>query len=163
MKIGIISDTHNNRGNILKAISIFNEQKVGLVLHAGDMASAATAGEFAALDGAKLIYVSGNCDIDRSLMQRTIEELGGEYYDPSYDGEIEGRRIYMTHKPDVMEAAAGSGRYELVISGHTHKRAIQRVGKTLVVNPGKARSGLIGESSVVVVELDDMSYEVFGL
>jgi len=96
-------------------------------------------------------------------MQRTIENLGGEYYEPSYDGEIEGKRVFMTHKPDIMEAAAGSGRYELVISGHTHKRAIHKVGETLVVNPGKARSGLIGESSVVVVELDDMSYEVFGL
>ncbi len=163
MKVGIISDTHNNRGNILKAISIFNEQKAGWVLHAGDMASAAMAGEFAALEGAKLIYVSGNCDIDRVMMQRTIEDLGGEYYDPSYDGEIEGKRIFMTHKPDVMEAAAGSGKYDLVVFGHTHKRDVHKVGETLVVNPGKARSGLLGESSVVVVELDDMSYEVIGL
>ena len=163
MKIGIISDTHNNRVNVLKAISIFNEQKVGWVLHAGDMASAETAGEFAALEGAKLIYVSGNCDIDRDLMQRTIEELGGEYYDPSYEGEIDGKRVFMTHKPDVMEAAAGSGKYELVVSGHTHKRDIHKAGESLVVNPGKARSRLIGESSVVVVELDDMSYEVFVL
>ncbi|MHC4738033.1 MAG: metallophosphoesterase [Planctomycetota bacterium] len=163
MKLGIISDTHNNRGNVLKAIRIFNEQKAGWVLHAGDMASAGTAGEFAALEDAKLIYVSGNCDIDRALMQRTIEELGGEYYDPSYDGEIEGKRIFMTHKPDVMLSAAGSGRYELVVSGHTHKRDIHKVGETLVVNPGKARSRLIGESSVVVVEMDDMSYEVIRL
>lgn len=163
MKIGIISDTHNNRGNVLKAISIFNEQKVSWVLHAGDMYSAETAGEFSALDGAKLIYVSGNCDIDRVMLRKTIEDLGGEFYDPSYNGEIEGKRIFMTHKPDVMAAAAGSGRYELVVFGHTHKRDIHKVGETLVVNPGKARSGLLGESSVVVVELDDMSYEVIGL
>ena len=36
MLIGAISDTHDNLPQIEKAVQILNEQKVGLVLHAGD-------------------------------------------------------------------------------------------------------------------------------
>jgi len=35
MKIGIISDTHDNLPQIKKAVEIFNREKVELVLHAG--------------------------------------------------------------------------------------------------------------------------------
>jgi len=36
MKIGVISDTHDNLPLIEKAVKIFNEKGVKLVLHAGD-------------------------------------------------------------------------------------------------------------------------------
>lgn len=163
MKIGIISDTHNHRGNVIKAIKVFNEQKVGWVLHAGDMASASTAGEFAAIDGAKFIGVFGNCDSDRGLLRSVIEGFSGEIHDPSYDGEIDGKRVFMTHKPDILEAVVESGKYDMVVYGHTHKQDIHKVGQTLVVNPGKARSRLGGKARVVIVELDDMSYEAVAL
>lgn len=39
MKIGIISDTHDQVEKIKKAISIFNKEKVFLVYHLGDFCS----------------------------------------------------------------------------------------------------------------------------
>jgi len=36
MIIGIISDTHDNLPEIEKAVKLFNQKKVGFVLHAGD-------------------------------------------------------------------------------------------------------------------------------
>jgi hypothetical protein len=33
---GIISDSHDNRNNIRKAVDIFNQKDVCLVIHAGD-------------------------------------------------------------------------------------------------------------------------------
>jgi len=36
MLIGIISDTHDNARNLLKAVELFNEKEVGLVIHCGD-------------------------------------------------------------------------------------------------------------------------------
>ena len=49
MKIGIISDTHDNMPKIAAAARVFNEEKVDLVLHAGDIISPITANEFSAL------------------------------------------------------------------------------------------------------------------
>jgi putative phosphoesterase len=47
MKIGLISDTHDNVENIRKAIKEFNDRNVDLVLHAGDFASPIAVESFA--------------------------------------------------------------------------------------------------------------------
>ena len=39
MKIGIISDTHNNIALTKKAIEIFGEKDVEFIIHAGDLTS----------------------------------------------------------------------------------------------------------------------------
>ena len=53
-----------------------------------------------------------------------------------------------------------SGRYDVVIYGHTHRRDIRREGKTLVINPGEATDWLSGRGGFVILDLDDLSYEV---
>ncbi|MCD6495052.1 metallophosphoesterase family protein, partial [Candidatus Bipolaricaulota bacterium] len=39
MKIGIISDTHDNMPKIAAAVRLFNEEHIDLVVHAGDFIS----------------------------------------------------------------------------------------------------------------------------
>ena len=41
MKIGILSDTHDDIDNVNKAIDIFQENDVKAVIHAGDMVDTA--------------------------------------------------------------------------------------------------------------------------
>ena len=159
MKIGIISDTHDHHVNVLKAIDIFNEQKVSYVFHAGDMVSPFTGKAFAALKGVQFIAVFGNCDGEKLLLRNSIEDFGGQIHERSCTEEIEGRRIFMTHVPNTLDKVAGSGRFDLVIYGHTHSRDIRKVDKTLIVNPGEATDWITGKSSVVVLELGDMAVE----
>lgn len=159
MKIGIISDTHDHHKNVLKAIEIFNEYGVEYVFHAGDMVSPFTAKAFAEVKGAKLIAVFGNCDGERAFLKITIEENGGENYEQSYCGKVGEKRVFMTHKPVNIDRLAGTGKFDLVIYGHTHKQDIRKVGKTLIINPGETTDWITGKSFVVVLNLDDMSYE----
>lgn len=159
MKIGIISDTHDHHSNVIKAIRIFNKRRVKYVLHAGDIVSPFTARAFADLKKAKFIAVFGNCDGEKIHLKSAIEGFGGEVYDNAYNSRIENRKIFMTHRPDAIEEVAASSRYDLVIYGHTHRRDIRTVGKTLIVNPGEATDWLTGHSSVVIVELDDLSFQ----
>jgi len=163
MKIGIISDTHDAHRNVLRAIEIFNEHKVEYVFHAGDMVSPFTAKAFADVVGAKFIAVFGNCDGERVFMKETVAGFAGELHNHTYTGKISGRSIFMTHRDDVIEAMATSGKYDLVIYGHTHKQDIRKVGDTLVINPGEATDWITGKSSVVVLDLDDMSVENISL
>jgi len=51
----------------------------------------------------------------------------------------------------------------LVIYGHTHRQDIRKVGDTLVINPGEATDWITGNSSIVILETDDMSWEVVGV
>jgi uncharacterized protein len=157
MKIGIISDTHDHHGNVIKAVKIFNEEQVKYVLHAGDIVSPFTAKAFADLKGAKFIAVFGNCDGEKVHLKSTIEGYGGEVCDSVYNSRLGDRTVFMTHRPDAINEVAGSGKYDLVIYGHTHKQDIRTAAKTLVVNPGEATDWITGEPSVVIVELDDMN------
>ena len=163
MKIGIVSDTHNHRQNAVKAVDIFNEQKVGYVFHAGDMTSSATVDAFAGLEGAKFIAVFGNCDSDRAVLQSTINGFGGEIHDGCYEGQIAGKRILMVHEPTLLEVALAGGEFDLAIHGHTHKLDIRKVGQTQIINPGTLRHWMAAKANVVMVELDDMTTEVVSL
>ena len=163
MKIGIISDSHDHHKNVLKAVEVFSRHKVDYVFHAGDIISPFTAGAFAGVDGAKFIAVFGNNDGEKLFLASTINDFAGEIYERIYTGSVEGRRIFMTHTPDVLDDVVGSAHYDLVIYGHTHKQDIRKVGPTLVINPGESTDWLTDQSCVVVLRLDDMSYEVISL
>ncbi len=159
MKIGIISDTHDAHQGVLKAIEILKQHQVEYVLHAGDIVSPFTAKAFADLGGAKFIVVFGNNEGEKLFVASTIKEFGGQIYEYAYKGTLGKRKIFMTHVPTTIEEVARSGEYDLVIYGHTHKQDIRKVGNTLVVNPGEATDWLTGKSTMVILELDDMSYE----
>ena len=61
MKIGVVSDTHNNLKNIEIIINIFNDEKVPIVIHTGDISNANTLEKFSKLNS-ELIGVYGNND-----------------------------------------------------------------------------------------------------
>lgn len=163
MKIGIISDSHDSYDGVLKAVDVLRQREVGYVFHAGDIISPFTAKAFAGVSEAKFIAVFGNNDGEKLFLSSTVAEFGGEIYEDCYSGKIAGRRIFMTHKPNVAEAVAESGKYDIVIHGHTHKRHIRKVGKTLVIDPGESTNWLTGKGALVVLELADMRYEVIDL
>jgi len=156
MRIGIISDTHDDQGNVRRAVEIFKTHHVEYVLHAGDVTSPSTISLFTEIPGCRVIAVHGNCDTERLSLRAAVEAVGGEMQDGIYTGHLDGRAIYMTHIPHGVEPAMRSGEYDLVVYGHTHQQDIRRVGKTLVVNPGAARNWM-GKAEVVIVDLADMT------
>ena len=162
MKIGIISDTHDGLANAAMAAQVFGYRKVSYILHAGDIESADTAQAFAGINGAKFIAVFGNCDNERLHLAEAITSFGGEIHE-TYDGQIDGKRIFMAHKPELAQNAVESGQFDLVIHGHTHQLKIERTGRTLIVNPGTARRWQMGNPHVVIVELGDMAAEAVAL
>jgi len=149
MRIGIISDTHDRHHYVRQAIAIFQAQGVECILHAGDITACSTASILAESSESRLIAVFGNCDTERMSLRATIEALGGEVHDRTYDGQIDGKTVYMTHIPHGINQVAAGGTYDLVIYGHTHRQDTQRVGKTLIVNPGAEET--------VIIDLADMS------
>ena len=61
MKIGIVSDTHNNLRNVQRIVELFNASGVERVIHTGDITQAKTLDVFAHLN-APLYGVFGNND-----------------------------------------------------------------------------------------------------
>ena len=160
MKAGIISDTHDNTINVSKVIDIFSRHKVSYIFHAGDITLPLTAGAFSNIAGAKFISVFGNCDIHKNELKEKIESFGGQI-GSFYTGQINGKRIFMTHTLNNLPEQAKSGKYDIIIYGHTHKPDIRRIGSTLIINPGKA--GGNEESCVVIMDFDRVTCKTINL
>ncbi len=154
MKIGIISDTHDDLNGVNKAISIFNREKVSLVVHAGDFIFPGVVERFRGLESAKLVGVLGNNDGEKLGLLKKFEEIGGELKRTDL-GEIEDNdnknlRIAVYHGTDqgLREAAIQSGVYDVFIHGHTHVkrwarkriRIFDKEKETIVLNPGTSNS-----------------------
>lgn len=159
MLIGIISDTHDNMPQIKRAVDLFNERKVGHVVHAGDFTSPFT---FRILKDLTCGFtgVFGNNDGDKLLLQKMS---GGRVFNQPHIFELEGRKIVVIHEHHIADALADSSHYELVIYGHTHKPEIRKVKNTLVINPGEAGSWLYGKSTVAIADLSLMSAAIINL
>ncbi len=127
MKIGIISDTHN----LLRPEVIRNLQGCDYILHSGDISSREILDQLKQIAPVKA--VRGNNDKEWA-----------EHLPLFLDFELDGLRIYMTHKKKDLPGNLTP--YDLVICGHTHQYAsnwLEPAGKrrTLVFNPGSCGPG----------------------
>lgn len=159
MLVGIVSDTHDDMDAIRKLVDVFNSAGVSHVLHAGDIVSPFT---FEVLDGLKCPFtgIFGNNDGDRLLLKKNSK--GSIHTQPHIVG-LEGRNIVMVHEPLIVDALAESGRFDLVIYGHTHTPEIRRVKNTLVINPGKAARLHKGTATYAMFDLQRMEGRIVEL
>lgn len=166
MKIGVISDTHDQRQRILQAIGIFNREKAGLVVHCGDWVSPFSAARFSGLK-CTVKGVFGNNDGDHN-MHRERNDGFIEYYDEKMEVAVEGRRIFVAHGhiPGLVESALKSGKYDAVFSGHTHTAHAKMEGKTLWLNPGTLvdeTSDKVKGMSIALYDTEANTAEIIGL
>ena len=159
-KIGLISDTHDNLEAIDRAVKVFEKERVEFVLHAGDW-NAPFALVGLARVKAKLIGVFGNIDGDREALASKAKGLGVDLLGDLGVVKIGGLRIAILHGKDdrIVEAIARSGVYDLVVRGHTHQPKVDKVNKTLIVNPGEACGYLTGKRSVAIFDVETRTVE----
>ena len=78
MKIGVISDTHDHLTNISKAIKIFNERNIDVLIHCGDFVSPFTFRVFDDLIPSiknNFYGVFGNNDGDRVFLKEILGQI----------------------------------------------------------------------------------------
>jgi putative phosphoesterase len=155
MKIGILSDSHDNLIKLEKAIRFFNRNKVDFVLHAGDFVA-----PFSVLRMNKLVCgwrgVFGNNDGEKNGL--SIASKGRIGKGP-LGLKLEGRRIILLH--DINTVNPGKEDAECIIFGHTHKAQIIRRGALLLINPGECGGWLTGQSSVALLDLSSLQARLY--
>lgn len=192
MKIGIISDTHDDVENVQSAIEIFNTEKVTHVIHAGDYIFPGIVLEFKKLD-AKLIGVLGNNDGERVHLLKNFLAIGGELKGELGEVVLDGVLFGIYHGTDeqIKKKLVESGKYDVVITGHTHRIEMPSVystintndekqqdekknihkngGPTLVLNPGTAHrkidtlSGAFKEGGLIIFDTETKGYKFVNL
>jgi putative phosphoesterase len=159
--IGIMSDSHDNLDAIRRAVKIFNKGDLELVIHAGDLISPFTALEFQKLDP-ELVAIYGNNDGERAGLKNAYKEIC--ILDDFKEISVEGWKFSIIHgtNSSIVDSLARSGKYDVVVRGHTHKLEILN-GKTMVINPGEVCGYVTSEKTVVLLDTDDLSFEVIYL
>ena len=151
MKIGILSDTHNSIVMTKKALAVFKEQGVDMVVHAGDITSPRMLKLFAQFQSR---FVLGNGDIDIEDLNAESEKLGFGCIEESCTFELQGKKFIVFHGNDVpaFRQAVASGEYDYIIKGHTHFFENYTSSRSRIINPGCLYSG--EDCSVVILDLD---------
>jgi len=161
MKIGIIADTHDNLPAIDKAVKRLNDEKVELVLHAGDYVAPFSVLRFKPLT-AKLIGIFGNNDGDHEFLKRRFSEINAEIRGGFAEVSVGSIKIAMVHGDDskLLASLIGTSSYDVVVHAHSHEAKIYRKGKTLVINPGEVCGYLSNESTMALLDTQDLDAKI---
>ncbi|MHA1238821.1 MAG: metallophosphoesterase [Candidatus Odinarchaeia archaeon] len=161
MKIGVISDTHDNLHSIATAVELLNEEGVEVVLHAGDIISPFTAKEFSKLK-CPFIAVFGNNDGEKQHLLSMYKSLGMDIRGKFAEETLAGKKIALLHGEiqQYVRALAASGMYNAVFFGHTHQVYCENIDGVLVLNPGEACGYLTGKKTFAVVDLERLDAEI---
>ena len=119
--VGVISDTHGLlRDEVFDAF-----HRVDVILHAGDIGTPEVLKELRSV--APVLAVRGNND--RGAWARRIPE-----HRSTMIGEV---RVYVLHDLKTMNIDP-AGRFQVVVSGHSHRPSIEKRDRILFLNPGSA-------------------------
>ena len=120
--VGVIADTHG----LLRPEAVAALASVDLIVHAGDIGSAALLAELGTI--ARVLAVRGNNDRDRwaAALPETVTT------------EIAGVRLHVVHDLKTLDRDPANLGVDVIISGHSHKPSVERRSGVLLLNPGSA-------------------------
>lgn len=151
MKLGIISDTHDNKETTEKLLNAFKERDIDTILHAGDLISPFMLNFF---EDFETYMVEGNNDGDIYRLMKH-KPAGFSFSDDFMKIQLEDTIIGIDHgtSQEVKKGLEESQRYDVLVSGHTHEAKAKKVGKTLSLNPGTAH-GFKEKGTAMILDLE---------
>ena len=143
MKIGIISDSHDNVEAIKKACGIIINAGCSLIIHAGDICSPFVA-KVLKEAGVEVKAVFGNNDGDRVALSKMLDIRPVPRH-----LEVDGVTIVVFHEPFINDFIDPQ-KVDLLVYGHTHQKGISYKDKMIVLNPGTV-SGVLAETKSLAI------------
>jgi len=161
MKLGVISDTHDNVDAVERAVAAFEDRGVATVVHCGDVIAPPVVPFF---EGLEVHAVLGNNDGELDGLESAFRDLGNgsELHGRFAALTFDGFDVAILHGEELSEVEdlAAAGEYDLVCYGHHHEAEHREVEGTSVLNPGGHFPTIPAEHrSVAVVDTEDGSVE----
>ncbi len=160
MKIGVMSDTHGSLKNTKKALDFLEECEV--ILHLGDVLYHGPRNplpedynpkELASLLKQRddIIYIRGNCDsdVDQMVIEHDLTKKMRIINKGSH-------RILALHGYEEDEnyriKLAKSNNCDIVITGHTHIKMLEKKDGIILLNPGSSSMPKDNTKSVAIID-----------
>lgn len=172
MILGVISDTHDHLVGLHKAIKIFKERKIEMLIHCGDWVSPFTLEVFDKEMKdlpipVKSVVGNNPGDIKRTLVSNYKMQNPIEWPKTvTLEFEIDGKKAIVYHGDDyaLLGALIDCQKYDIVLTGHTHAPRNEVIGKTLVLNPGSTcyacEGKIIDKASVAIYDSQSSKAEI---
>ena len=161
MKIAVLSDIHDNIWQLEKVLDGIAKAQADVILCCGDLCAPFTLKQIADSFDGPVHLIFGNNDGDKWLLTTVAAKAGNvTLHDTFFETELDGREIAMVHFPDLARALAASDRYDVVVYGHNHTRAAERVGRTWLINPGEVM-GRLGSSTYAIYDTETDEVDLF--
>jgi putative phosphoesterase len=147
MRIGLISDTHDRLPTLRWALDRFSQLGIETLIHPGDVVAPFTAKVLAEFPG-NLHIIYGNNDGERAGLKGVLPKIRGG----PLRLELASKRILVHHALDWCRPEDVTWA-EMIITGHTHRVAIESRDGKLFVNPGECCGWLTGRATVATLDL----------
>ena len=153
MRIGVLSDTHDNVSNLIFALETLRERGIDTVVHCGDLTDFDLFSHFSDF---RLIYLIGNMDVSPGTVQQRVNRISPDNFAGLvFTGKLDGVWVAATHshlEGQVMSLVR-ERRYQWLFHGHTHRRRDETIRGTRVVNPGALGGSARSSHSFCMVDL----------
>lgn len=159
MRVAVLSDLHDNLATWALIAKELKVSKAEAMLFLGDMCSPAMMAKVAEDFSGPTFLVFGNVDGDKPLMlERAAEFDHLHVLGERGEVELEGKKFFLTHHPDIARAFAKAGGYDVCCYGHDHIKHAERIGGTLLLNPGTA-GGMFQYPSYALIDTETLGVE----
>jgi putative phosphoesterase len=162
MLIGIVSDTHGHVPNARAAVHMLQSLGVEAVLHCGDIGSAEIVPLFTQWP---THFVFGNVDGGglSTELRKAIAKAGQTCHGRFGSFGLGGMKIALLHGDDqrLLDQTISAGLHDLVLHGHTHVPRQEKIGNTLVLNPGALYRA--DPHTITLVELPSLQTEIISV
>lgn len=155
MKIGIISDTHDNIPMLKRGVETLENEGAEVLLHAGDIIAPFAAKMLLEFHG-DVYAVFGNNDGEKNGLKGS----GLDIVEPPRRLELGGRSIVVAHSIEQVGGSADNA--DVVISGHTHSTGVEK-GKPCYINPGECAGWLTGRCTVALLDTDTLECRIIDI
>jgi len=188
MKIGLISDVHATVAPLSEALALFRQHHVDMTICVGDIAGYGEELDqtIELLIESECKIISGNHDVwyskDPAQDQNKRNKDFFSTLPKTLDFSIAGKQVYVVHASPPHSIIDGINLldehahvnteqkirwtntlnefdYDLLIVGHTHQVFAEKLGKTLVINPGSTKFN----HACTILTLPEMTVEVLPL
>jgi len=157
MLIGIISDTHDRVDETRRALALLAARNIHRIIHCGDVGGPPILDLLAGFD-ATLVW--GNNDWDRTDLTRYARALNIGVGDPFADLTIDGKRFAVAHgdHAGILQRLIAGAQYDYLLTGHTHVRRDERIGRLRIINPGALHRASIKSVALLDVPTDRLEF-----
>jgi putative phosphoesterase len=157
MRLGILSDTHDELDRTRMAVQLLCDEGAEALVHCGDLASPPIVAACAVLP---CWFVFGNHDADNvPALQQAATASGAVCLGWAGEIELDGRLIAVAHghmSYDVRRALASRPHY--LLSGHSHIASDRRDGLIRRINPGALHEADRFTVAILDLQADELRF-----